>query len=63
MGNKPNLTGFRNLSGLKFQKMTTITIKTIYQAPIETVFNINRDITIHQQTASKTKEIAIAGTT
>lgn len=51
------------MSGLKFQKMTTITIKTIYQAPIETVFNINRDITIHQQTTSKTKEIAIAGTT
>lgn len=43
--------------------MTTIKITTHYFAPIETVFNTNRDIDIHQQTASKTKEVAIAGIT
>ena len=43
--------------------MTTIKITTHYFAPIETVFNTNRDIDIHQQSASKTKEIAIAGIT
>lgn len=43
--------------------MTTIKITTHYFAPIETVFNINRNIDIHQQTASKTKEVAIAGVT
>lgn len=43
--------------------MTTIKITTHYFAPIETVFNTNRDIDIHQQSASKTKEVAIAGIT
>ncbi len=43
--------------------MTTIKITTHYFAPIEKVFDTNRDISIHQQTASKTKEIAIAGIT
>ena len=43
--------------------MTTIKISTNYFAPIETVFNTNRDIDIHQQSASKTKEVAIAGIT
>lgn len=43
--------------------MTTIKITTHYFAPIETVFDTNRNIDIHQQTASKTKEVAIAGTT
>lgn len=43
--------------------MTTIKITTHYFAPIETVFNTNRDIDIHQQSASKTEEIAIAGIT
>ncbi|WP_396166337.1 cell division protein [Flavobacterium sp.] len=43
--------------------MTTIKITTNYYAPIEKVFNINRNIDIHQQSASKTKEIAIAGIT
>ena len=43
--------------------MTTIKINTNYYAPIEKVFNINRDIDIHQQSASKTKEVAIAGIT
>ena len=43
--------------------MTTIIITTNYYAPIETVFDTNRDIDIHQQSASKTEEIAIAGIT
>ena len=43
--------------------MTTIKITTNYFAPIETIFNTNRNIDIHQQSASKTKEVAIAGTT
>jgi ligand-binding SRPBCC domain-containing protein len=43
--------------------MTTIKITTNYFAPIEKVFDINRDIDIHQQSASKTKEVAIAGIT
>ena len=44
-------------------KMTTIKITTTYFAPIETVFDTNRNIDIHQQSASKTKEVAIAGIT
>ena len=43
--------------------MTTIQLTTNYFAPIEKVFDINRNIDIHQQSASKTKEIAIAGIT
>jgi len=43
--------------------MTTIKITTNYFASIETIFNTNRDIDIHQQSASKSKEIAIAGIT
>lgn len=43
--------------------MTTIKITTNYIAPIETVFDTNRNIDIHKQSASKTKEIAIAGIT
>ena len=43
--------------------MTTIKITTNYFAPIERVFDTNRNIDIHQQSASKTKEIAIAGIT
>lgn len=43
--------------------MTTIKITTHYFAPIEKVFDINRNIDIHQQSASKTNEIAIAGIT
>lgn len=43
--------------------MSKIKITTIYYAPIEKVFNLNRDITIHQKTAYKSKEIAIAGRT
>lgn len=43
--------------------MTTIKITTNYFAPIEKVFDTNRNIDIHQQSASKTKEVAIAGVT
>ena len=43
--------------------MTTINIITKVNAPIQKVFDINRDIDIHQQSASKTNEIAIAGIT
>jgi ligand-binding SRPBCC domain-containing protein len=43
--------------------MTTIQLTTHYFAPIEKVFDINRNIDIHQQSASKTNEIAIAGIT
>lgn len=43
--------------------MTTIKIITHYFAPIEKVFDTNRNIDIHQQSASKTKEVAIAGVT
>ena len=43
--------------------MTTIKITTNYFAPIEKVFDTNRDIDIHQQSASKTKEVAIDGIT
>lgn len=43
--------------------MTTIKITTNYFAPIEKVFDTNRNIDIHQQSASKTKEVAIAGIT
>ncbi len=43
--------------------MTTIKITTNYFAPIEKVFDTNRNIDIHQQSASKTKEVAIGGIT
>jgi ligand-binding SRPBCC domain-containing protein len=41
--------------------MTQIKITTTINAPIEIVFNNCRDIDIHQHSASKTNEIAIAG--
>ncbi|WP_134391775.1 SRPBCC family protein [Flavobacterium psychrophilum] len=43
--------------------MTTITLITKVNAPIQKVFDINRDIDIHQKSASKTNEVAIAGVT
>lgn len=43
--------------------MTTIQIETKIKAPIQIVFDINRNIDIHQQSASKTNEVAIAGIT
>jgi ligand-binding SRPBCC domain-containing protein len=43
--------------------MTKIQLDTIINAPIETVFNNCRNIDIHQYSASKTNEKAIAGRT
>lgn len=43
--------------------MTTINLVTKIKAPVQTVFNVSRNIDIHQKSASKYKEKAIAGTT
>ena len=43
--------------------MTTIHLKTKIKSPIQTVFDVSRSIDIHQQSASKTNEVAIAGIT
>ena len=43
--------------------MTKIQLNTTITAPIEVVFNNCRNIDIHQYSASKTNEIAIAGKT
>lgn len=43
--------------------MTTIELTTEINAPIQLVFDLNRNIDIHQQSTSKSKETAIAGTT
>ena len=43
--------------------MTTIQLKTEIQAPIERVFDLSRNIDFHIQSASETKEQAIAGRT
>ena len=43
--------------------MTQIKVTTTINAPIEIVFNNSRNIDIHQYSASKTKEKAIAGRT
>ncbi|OYX85185.1 MAG: cell division protein [Flavobacteriales bacterium 32-34-25] len=43
--------------------MTTIHLTTIIQAPIQTVFDVSRNIDIHQKSASKSKEKAVAGIT
>jgi ligand-binding SRPBCC domain-containing protein len=43
--------------------MTTINIVTKIKAPIQKVFDINRNIDIHQNSALKTNEKAIAGVT
>ncbi len=43
--------------------MTIIRLKTIIEAPIEIVFDASRDIDLHINSAKKTKEKAIAGTT
>jgi ligand-binding SRPBCC domain-containing protein len=43
--------------------MTTINITTKVKAPIQIVFDINRNIDIHQNSASCTNEKAIAGVT
>jgi ligand-binding SRPBCC domain-containing protein len=41
--------------------MTTIHLITKVNAPIQVVFDLNRNIDVHQQSASKTNEKAIAG--
>jgi ligand-binding SRPBCC domain-containing protein len=43
--------------------MTTINLTTKIKAPVQTVFDFSRNIDIHQQSANKTNEIAIAGVT
>jgi len=43
--------------------MTTINLITKIKAPIQTVFDASRNIDVHQQSASKSKEAAIAGVT
>ena len=43
--------------------MTTINLKTKIKAPLQIVFDASRDIDIHQQSASKSKEVAIDGVT
>lgn len=43
--------------------MTTLKLITKINAPIQTVFDLSRDIDFHQITASQTNESAIGGTT
>ena len=43
--------------------MTRIKIRTKINAPIQTVFDISREIYVHQKSASPTKETAIDGIT
>ena len=43
--------------------MTTIRLITKIKAPIQTVFDLARDIDVHQECASASKEKAIAGIT
>ncbi len=43
--------------------MTTIQLTTKIKAPKQTVFDVSRNIDIHQQSASPTNEKAIAGVT
>ncbi|EJL66646.1 SRPBCC family protein [Flavobacterium sp. CF136] len=43
--------------------MTTINLTTKINASQKTVFDVSRDIDIHQKSASKSNEVAIAGVT
>lgn len=43
--------------------MPKIQLKTIIKADIETVFDLARDIDLHQKSASQTNETAVAGKT
>lgn len=43
--------------------MTTIKLETEINAPIQTVFDLNRNIDMHKLSTSKSKETAIAGVT
>jgi len=47
----------------KFKPMTTINLTTKIKAPKQIVFDASRNINIHQQSASFSKEKAIAGVT
>lgn len=43
--------------------MSKIILNTIIQADIQTVFDLSRDIDLHQKSVSETREKAIAGRT
>ncbi|RDK84271.1 ligand-binding SRPBCC domain-containing protein [Marinirhabdus gelatinilytica] len=43
--------------------MTTITLKTRINAPVEEVFDLSRNISFHQKSASQTNETALYGKT
>ncbi|NML59419.1 SRPBCC family protein [Chryseobacterium cheonjiense] len=43
--------------------MSKIQLITVIQSDIQTVFNLSRDIDLHQQSTAKTNESAIAGKT
>lgn len=43
--------------------MTTISLTTKINAPIQTVFDLSRNIDVHQLSAEKTAEEAVAGVT
>lgn len=43
--------------------MTTINLITKIDAPKKVIFDLSRNIDVHQNSASKTNEIAIAGVT
>jgi len=43
--------------------MSRIQLITVIQSDIQTVFNLSRDIDLHQQSTAKTNESAIAGKT
>ncbi|EDP97717.1 SRPBCC family protein [Kordia algicida OT-1] len=43
--------------------MTTIRLKTFIKAPILTVFDLSRDISVHETSTKNTREKAIAGKT
>lgn len=43
--------------------MTTIHLKTYIKAPILTVFDLSRDISVHESSTKNTREKAIAGRT
>lgn len=43
--------------------MITIHLTTHIKAPLQQVFNLNRNIDVHMQSAHKTKEVAVAGIT
>jgi hypothetical protein len=43
--------------------MTTIQLSTTIKAPIEIIFDLSRNIDVHQQSTSKSNETAIDGIT